>query len=161
GQRVVRMTAAAAIQLPQEKKSAPELFRRRNKANPGAAWPAMWPVGAAKPQAVSLGKPVNPLAVAGGGEHVHLALLVLAEGIDGLRRVLERAVGDDAAERLIVLQRPHPARHIVAVDVPAVEFGDAAAAVDRAAGDRLAHVVVVFPDRVDEVFPRAEAGGAE
>src|SRR5207248_1109250 len=46
-------------------------------------------------------------------------------------------------------------RHVVGVDVVPGQLRHLPAAVDRAAGDRLADAVVVLPDRLDELRLRA------
>ena len=71
--------------------------------------------------------------------------------------VADRPVGDDALLGLVVLQGPDAAGDVVGVEVVAVQLGQPLAAVDGAAGDRLADVVVVFPDRLDQVRARADA----
>src|SRR5262249_7050157 len=89
------------------------------------------------------------------------AVLVLAERDDGESRALDRAVGDDAPLPLVVPQGPEAARDVVGVEVRPVELRQRLAAVDEAAGDRLADVVVVFPDRLDQVAPDVDPLRAE
>src|SRR5262249_15810739 len=62
---------------------------------------------------------------------------------------------------LVVPESPDAAAHVVAVEVVAFELGQALAAVDKAARDGLADVVMVFPDGLDEILPRPHAVGPE
>src|SRR5262249_48380759 len=83
------------------------------------------------------------------------------EGIDGEALVGDRAVGDDALLGIVIAQGPDAASDIVAIDVRALQVRQARAAIDQASGQRLADVVVVFPDRVDQVLARAHTFDAE
>src|SRR5207248_4181764 len=53
-----------------------------------------------------------------------------------------------------ILQRPDLQTHVITVEVIAVQLRQALAAVDVPAGDRLAHVVVVDPDRLQPLLAR-------
>ena len=109
-----------------------------------------------------LHEPINPLAVERAAQQVNLAFFVFAEGEHRFAAVLDRPIGDDAALRLVVTQGPELGGDVIAVDVVALQFAQAVAAVDVAADDALAYVVVVFPDRFEEVLarpvPRAPKG---
>ena len=93
------------------------------------------------------------------GEEVDFALLVFAEGEHREVVVGDGAIGDDALGLGVVLEGPESAGDVVGVEVVALQFRKSFAAIDEAAGDRLADVVVVFPDRLDEVVSRADAVG--
>ena len=89
-----------------------------------------------------------------GDQEIDLARLVLAERHDRQVAVADRPVGDDPPFLLVVAQRPDLAGDVVGVEVVALQLRQPLAAVDVAAGDRLADVVVVLPDRVDQVLAR-------
>ena len=67
----------------------------------------------------------------------------------------DRPVGGGALRGIVYGQRPQPPRDVVGIEIAAVELGEIFPAVDVAAGDRLADVVRVLPDRIDE----SRAGG--
>src|SRR5207302_2229906 len=63
------------------------------------------------------------------------------------------AVGRDLLRFFVVFQAPDFAADVVGIDIVADEVGEPLAAIDGAAGDRLAvGVVVIFPDGVDQVL---------
>src|SRR5947207_1041999 len=109
------------------------------------------------PHSALLSEPVNPLPRRRRRQHVDFSLFVLAEGERRQAAVLDRAVRRDSAFVLVVLQGPDLCADVVAVQVHAVELRQARAAVDGAADDRLTDVVVVFPDRVNELVAGAGA----
>src|SRR5262245_51507797 len=105
--------------------------------------------------------PVDALAGRRVGHEVHLAPLVLAERQHWHALVRNRPIGDDALLPLVVFQRPVLVGDIVGVQVMTLEFGHALPAVHRPTGDRLADVVVVLPDGLDVLGPRAGPLGSE
>src|SRR5262245_38749347 len=100
-------------------------------------------------------KLINPLPRSRRRQEIQFAPLVLAEGENGLTGAGDGAVGGDAFLLFIVVESPDLAGDVIAIQVEAGEFGEALAAVDGAAGERLADVVVVFPNGVDEIGARA------
>src|SRR5262249_30091412 len=105
--------------------------------------------------------PVNPLAVARDTQQVHLALLVLAEGQERPTPILDRAVLHHPTLVVVVAQRPQLGRPKLRVQVVPLQLAQPAAAVDVTADYALADVVVILPDRLDELLARSLAAGAE
>src|SRR5262245_22250315 len=105
----------------------------------------------------SLRKPVNALSCRSRLKEVDLALVILAEGKNRQAAVLDRAIGDDAGLRLIILQGPDLRAHVIGVEVHAVKLREARSTIDGPAGDRLANIMVILPDRLDELLPRPGA----
>ena len=66
-----------------------------------------------------------------------------------------------AAAARIILQGPNLAGYVVGVQVQPDQFGHAFAAIHMAAGDRLADVVMVFPNRLDQVGSRCASRWGE
>src|SRR5262245_43422434 len=95
------------------------------------------------------------------GHEVDFARLILAEGHDRQAAVADRLVGDHPLRGRVIAQGPGAAGNVVSVDVRPLQLREALAAIDVAAGDRLANVVVVFPDRVDQILARPTAVSAE
>lgn len=93
---------------------------------------------------------MNPLASRRERQGVDFARFVFAVRHDRGRLIRDRPIGDDTLLGFVVLQGPHSAGDVVGVEVVAFEFREFLAAVDMAAGDRLAAVVVVFPDRLGQ-----------
>src|SRR5262245_42601706 len=106
-------------------------------------------------------EPVNSPSRSRVGHQIRLASLVFAERHDRQRLVADRTPFRDAFFPFAVHQRPDLAGHIVSAQVVAIELGQQFAAIDGAAGNRFADVVMVFPDRLDQIGARADAGGAE
>src|SRR5208337_4047053 len=107
-------------------------------------------------------EPIDSLAGDGGGQEVDLSLFVLAERQDGQAARQDGAVLDDAAQCLIITQGPEASSHVIGVEIGSIQLRQARAAIDVAPDDRLARVVmVVFPDRVDQLGPGADALDSE
>src|SRR5262245_39372841 len=99
----------------------------------------------------SLARGESEQALAGrrARQQVGLALLVLAEREHWEAAPPQRVVRRYPLLAFVVAQGPDVARDVVGVEVQPFESRHLLAAVDVAAGDRLADVVVIFPDRLD------------
>src|SRR5437764_13895409 len=106
-------------------------------------------------------EPVDSLARDRKGHVVDLSLFVFPERHDRHAARGNRLVGDDPFLGLGITQRPNLARDVVAVDIGPVQFRQARAAIDQAARDRFADVVMILPDRLNQVRARPSALAAE
>src|SRR5262245_61458225 len=106
-------------------------------------------------------EPIDALPRRRVSHEIQFAVLVLTKGHDRDAGVGDWPVGDDPFLGGVVLQGPDLVCDVVGVEIVADQLGQAFAAIDGAAGHRLADVVAVFPNRLDQVGARADALGAE
>lgn len=104
---------------------------------------------------------VDAFAVLGWSCHVDFACFVVPKGEDGEAIPWDRNVANDFARSFVVLQRPQFAGNVITVKIVAVEFRVFRTAVHGAASDGLADLVIVFPDRFDDVGAGRRPGVGE
>ena len=94
-------------------------------------------------------EPIDPFSVDRFNRVIHFAGFIFPK-----REYRKSGCGDphilsDFADRLVELQRPDFTADEVRVKIQSLQFGQSRAAVDKPAGDGLANLMVVFPDRGD------------